>query len=255
MRPILFSIGPYQVYAFGFFLALSFILATFVVWKFGKEELREEEYLDAFLYTSIMSLISARVVYAALHFSDFGGNILKYFVVRQTPGLSLLGGLAGGLLYLLWYTKRHKLSLTSILDLFSIAACIALVLAKIGEQLGGAGFGKETSSFLAVRIAGVSGLRHPVELYEAFAFLLLAVFLFFIYHQQRYEKWPKGTVASFFIFGAALIIFGLEFFKVYPVYLYGLSIRQFASLILAAVGIFFTGRNIKILLAARRRKS
>src|SRR4030043_10754 len=94
-------------------------------------------------------------------------NVLRLIVVRETPGLSLTGGLLGGLIFLSWYVKTKKMRLSHILDIFSIAAALAISLGKIGEQLGGAGFGKETASFFGVKIVGLSNFRHPVELYEA----------------------------------------------------------------------------------------
>ena len=55
MQPVLYSIGRYNVYSFGIFLALSFILSTFVIWKFAKEEFKEEDkgvIIDANLKTN-----------------------------------------------------------------------------------------------------------------------------------------------------------------------------------------------------------
>lgn len=142
MLPVLFTIGPFKVYTFGFFLALSFILSTFIVWRYAKEELKEEEYLDAFLYTSIATLLSSRLVYILFNFDQFGTNLLRYIVVRETPGLSLLGGLLGGFAFLFWYAKKLRFDFTCLLDLFSLAGSFALVFTKIGEQLAGSGLAK-----------------------------------------------------------------------------------------------------------------
>lgn len=240
MKPVLFTIGSFNVYTFGFLLGLAFLFSTFIVWKYGREELKEEEYLDAYLYTSIAALIFARATYIALHFTDFGLNILKYIVVREAPGLSLLGGFLGGFVFLFWYSKKKKENFLKLLDLFAVAASFALVASKIGEQLGGAGFGKETNFFLGVKIAGLSGRRHPVELYEAVLFLILTVVLIFVYHKIRRNIWPTGLVCHIFAVALAAIIFVLEFLKVYPLYLFGMGVRQVAALIiLVAVGIPF----------------
>lgn len=238
MAPVLFTIGTFNVYAFGFFLALSFLFSTFIVWKYAREELKEEEYLDAYLYTSIAALVSSRFIYIILHFNDFGANILKYIVVRETPGLSLLGGLLGGFVFLFWYSKKSKENFLKLLDLFSLAGSFSLILAKIGEQLGGTGFGRETNFFLGVQIVGAAGRRHPVELYEAVMLSILTVILFVVYQKVKRNIWSAGLVCRIFGMGLAFIIFTLEFFKTYTVYLYGLSLRQVAALIiLLAVGI------------------
>lgn len=229
--PVLFTIGPYNVYAFGIFLAVSFLFSTFIIWQYAREEFREEEYLDAFLATSIAALVAARAVYIFLHREEFGFNLLMYALVRTAPGLSLVGGLLGGLVFFWSYAKRRKMNRAHVLDIFSIAACLGLVFAKIGQQLGGAGFGRETLGWIAVKIVGLPGRYHPVEFYEAVSFVVLYFLLRWLYRISRQNKWPKGFVATVFALCALLIIFVLEFMKGYTVYLYGLSIRQFAVLV------------------------
>jgi len=235
MQPILFTIGKFNVYAFGFFLAVSFVFSTFVVWKYAKEEFKEEEYLDTYLYTAIAGLISARLVYILLHFSEFGANILRYILVRETPGLSLFGGMIGAFIYLWWYTKVKKYNFRKLLDLFAVTISIAMVFIKIGEQLGGASFGKETNSFLGVKIVGQIGRFHPVELYEAFLYLILSVALIILYNRTLKKSLPENTVACLFILVSALSIFALEFFKTSTVYWYGLSAKQIGSLLMLVI--------------------
>lgn len=226
MKPVLFTIGPFNVYTFGVFLALAFILSTFIIWKFGRDELREEEYLDAYLMMSVVSLISGRLVYILFHGQAFGFNVLKYILVRETPGLSIIGGMVGGFVYLLYFIRKKKYLTNHILDLFSIAAVFSMILAKIGEQLGGASYGKETDFVLGIKVIGLSGRRHPVELYESVMFGVIAVILVYIYNNIRRRKWPDGLAFYSFVFLVATTIFLLEFMKLETLYLYGLSIKQ-----------------------------
>lgn len=245
MKPVLFTIGPYNVYTFGVFLCLSFIASTFIIWKLAKEELKEEEYLDLYLYTSIAALLSSRLVFIISNFDLFGSSILKYLVVRETPGLSLIGGLAGAFIYLSWYSWKRKKDLMHTLDIFSIAGSFALFFAKIGLQLGGASFGRETDSALGIKIAGMLGRYHPVELYEAFFYLLLGGFLYYLYTKPLKFKHHQGLI--FYIFALANFagIFLLEFFKTYSVYLYGLSLKQAVAAILFATCMLILGISKK----------
>lgn len=249
MIPVLFSIGEFNVYAFGFFLAVSFLLSTFVVWKYGKEELKEEEYLDAFLYTAVAVLLGARVSYILGHFDEFGINLLRYIVVRETPGLSIFGGLLTGILFLFWYTRKRKLPFWHLTDLFSLSSSFGLFFTKIGEQLGGGSFGKETNFILGTRVVGKTGLFHPVELYEAIFIILLSFVLVFIHHKTRKDKWPEGTVATFFILGLGFIFFLLDFLKKYPLYFYGLSLKQFFAIIMISSILIPLFKRVKIIRA------
>src|SRR3989338_11345940 len=236
MMPVLFNIGEFNVYAFGLFLSMAFVLSTFIIWFFARDELKEVEYLDAFLYTCVVTLVSSRAVYILRHLEEFGFNILMYIVVRQTPGLSLLGGFIGAFLFLWWYSNKKKLPFIHLLDLFSLAGSLALVFTKIGQQLGGAGFGKETDFFLKIRIAGLPKYHHPTEFYESIIYLFIFILLLILYKKYQRDKWPEGLVFCMFTVFAAVTIFSLEFLKVYRVYILGLSVRQIlAILILLAV--------------------
>lgn len=230
MKPVLFTIGAFNVYAFGFFLFLAFLISTFILYQLAKDELKEEEYFDAFLYTSIVGVICARFGFIIMHFNTFGFNILRFILVRETPGLSILTGIVGSVAFLYWYTRAHKLPFLHLLDIFSVCSAFALSLAKVGQQLGGAGFGAETKFILSVKIAGKSGLYHPVELYEAALFFLLFILLHFVYKKGLKEKWPTGFVSCLYAFFVILLIFLLEFLKAHTVYLYGLSFRQLLAL-------------------------
>lgn len=238
--PVLFNIGPFNVYSFGFFLALSFVLSTFIIHKYAKDEFKEDEYMDSYFYMSIVMIVCARIFYIILNFNKFGSNFIRYFLVRETPGLSLLGGLAGGFIFLLWFARKKKHDLFHLLDIFSIALSFSLVLVKIGEQLGGAGFGKETNWFLAVNIIGQTGRRHPVEFYEALVFLILAVVLCILYKSVYRKKAPNGILLGIFALTFSLQSYLLEFLKISTLYLYGLSLRQvFSLLVFAGSAIFF----------------
>lgn len=253
MLPVLFTINKFNVYAFGLFLGIAFILSTFIVWFFSKDEFKEEDYLDAFLYTCVAALVSSRAVYIARHIDEFRLNILKYILVRETPGLSLLGGFIGGFLFLWLYTKKKKLSFIHLLDLFSLAGSFALILTKIGEQLSGAGFGRETDFFLKIRIVGLSNFHHPTELYEAIAYFIISLMLLFIYKKSQRNKWPHGTTFYVFAFLIGLTIFSLEFLKVFRVYLYGLSLRHILSLLIMLVVFIPLVKNIKSIIRPEKK--
>src|SRR3989344_6523162 len=110
MFPIIYTIGKFNVYSFGLFLSLAFIFSTFIIWKLSKEDFKEELYLDAYFYTCLVTLASARIIYILRNFPDFNFNFLKYFLVVETPGLSMLGGAIGGIIFLYFYCRSRKIN-------------------------------------------------------------------------------------------------------------------------------------------------
>lgn len=247
MDPVLFSIGPFNAYTFGFFLGLAFLFSTFIIYRYAKEEFKEEVYLDAYLYTGVIALFSSRVTYVLIHYNDFGFNFLKYFVVRETPGISLIGGGIGALVFLFWYCRRKKLDFISLADIFAIAVSFSLFLSKIGEQLGGAAYGRETFSAIGVRIIGLSGRYHPVELYESALFLFLTIILIWLRSVITRKKWVKGLLFYIFIVCSTLIYFVVEFFKVSRVYLYGLSARQLFAVLIFLLTVYPIILKVKVI--------
>jgi len=68
-------------------------------------------------------------------------------------------------------------------------------------------------------------------------FLSVFLILIYLYKISLRKKWPEGTVFAVFAFCLGLIVFALEFLKVYRVYLYGLSFRQLLALGIIALSI------------------
>jgi len=205
------------VFVYGLFLALGFLVSGFVVFFFAREEFKEEEYMDAYLYTSFIALVCARIFYILTHFGSFGYDVIRYVVVREEPGLSLFGALAGGFAFLWYYAQRHKFNFLHVLDIFAVASLLGFSIASLGVFLGGGSFGIETNLPWGVSVAGMSGLRHPVEIYQVVLFLVM--FVIFLYIRKFFRK-EAGMVSAFYILGISTIIFLLEFLKSQTVYLY-----------------------------------
>lgn len=216
--PILFTIGDFHIFTYSVFLVIAFLLSSFIVFRYGKEDLKEDVYMDVFLYTSFFALVGARIFYILSHFDDFGTNIIRYLVVYETPGLSVWGALFGGVVFLWYYAIRRKIDLKRILDVLSIALCLAFSIISFGSFIGGASFGTATTLPWGVRILDKSGFFHPVELYQSLFFLFLFAVLFTL-HSTVYRK-QKGIISVCFLVGLSFILFILEFLKSEAVYLY-----------------------------------
>ena len=93
MRPILWEIGPVRIHAYGFFLALAFLVATRLTTRLGKEQgISSDFVIDLALVACITSLIGARI---ALYRTRITGSSARSSVF---PKVTILHG---GL-YLLW---------------------------------------------------------------------------------------------------------------------------------------------------------
>ena len=94
MLPVLLDIGPITIYSFGFFLALSYLVGTFVFWKLGKKQgYNEEKLLDLSVISLIAALVGGHLYFVILNFSLFRDNLVSILHVWQ-GGFAYHGSLA-----------------------------------------------------------------------------------------------------------------------------------------------------------------
>lgn len=237
MYPVLLNIGNFQLSAYGFLLSLGIFLGSFTVWRIARGyDLDSEKILDLSFLTIGFGFIAARVVYILTNLSFFG-SIERVFLINKYPGLSLFGGLAGGILALAWFARKNKISLQIVGDFGMVGFLLAAFFAEIGCLMGGCGIGVETNLFLGVDQVGVIGKRFPIQFFEAFLFLIC----FFAFWKAAVNFHIQGS-----LFAKGLIVVGLIklialFFKsqiqTTKVFNLGLNLDFIASVIIFGIGL------------------
>ena len=256
MRPILFSLGPISISSFGFFAAIAFLAASFLIWRFSQEELlfsktpvEDEILFDGVFIFVLGSLIGARLIFVFSHFEKFGFNILRWILIKQTSGFSFLGGFLVGALLLFLFCLKKQLDFWDIFDIFSLGGVFALVFGFIGAFLDGVGVGAETTFPWGVVFVGLEGKRHPVQLLGAAFFLLCFLILKRVRLLALKKKLKKGVVAFCFLALLGLGLFFLEFLKEGDIYWKWFKKDHFLYLGIALVSsaCFYKrlGRNLK----------
>jgi len=236
MYPILFQLGPIAFYSYGFLIALGFLVGTYVYYRLAKEEdFDEETLLDGSLVAFFSGLVGARIYYVIFSWDTFGNDILRMFHIIAYPGLGILGGLIGGFLGIFIFAKSKKIDFLKFTDIGVVAVSLSQAIGRIGCFLNGCCYGKETDLFLGVRFPGLTGRRHPTQIYEGVLDLLMFFILYSLFKRwaeytgKSYRQSKKGllTVLYFFFFG--LIRIGVEFFRDDSVYLGGVSVNMVIS--------------------------
>ena len=84
MHKILFSIGPFTVYSYGFLVALAFLTVTLlVVRRAEKIGLERNSVLDLMLAVLIGGAIGGRLLFVMLNWKDFMGELLRMFMIND----------------------------------------------------------------------------------------------------------------------------------------------------------------------------
>lgn len=251
MLPILFQVGPIQVYSYGFLLTLAYLAGTFVFWREGRKRgFNEEKLLDLSILTLIGALIGGRALYVLLNWSYFQEDMISVFYFWQ-GGFAYFGALGVGFFVVLYFVRNWKWPFFQIADLGALAVSLSFSIGKIGSFLAGTDYGTQTDLPFGIVFPNLVGARHPVQLYEAAASLLIFLVLLRVYFNNisKSGEIRSGRVFFDWIIFSALARFFFEYFRADSTYFSGVALAQILSLILASIGLvgiyYFGLRNFR----------
>lgn len=147
-------------------------------------------------------------------FLPFKWKVGVDFQFTGYQGLASHGGAIGVLIGILIYCKRNHFDFLWVLDKIAIATPVTGMFIRFGNFMNSEIIGKPTNSNFGVVFQKIDLLpRHPTQLYEAFAYLLIFIFLILKYRKL------KETKRDGYIFGLFLTLlfsarFLIEFFKI-----------------------------------------
>ena len=228
-----FSIGPFSIRWYSLMWLIGLALAYLMVrWLYKKQGIANEKFEPLFIYCFMGILVGARLGHCIFYQPDYFLTSWKGVIEMLLPikidamggwhmigyqGLASHGGTLGLIITLLLYVRRFKVPVWTVLDNIAIATGITACCIRIGNLMNSEIVGKITDeslpwAFYFVQNDGPQNvvLRHPGQLYEAIAYALLFVLMFWLY-----KKMPQ-RVGTGFYFGLCLAyIFTFRFFIEY----------------------------------------
>ncbi|MCL5291535.1 MAG: prolipoprotein diacylglyceryl transferase [Actinobacteria bacterium] len=226
MRPILFNIGPLAIHSWGVLVGLGVLAGVLVARKRAAEiKLPFDHIIDLALYLLAGGLIGGRLLYLTFYPSKFLANPLEIFSVWQ-GGMSIHGGILGGIIAGVIFAGRRKLSFWRLADVVAPSLALGQAVGRIGCFLNGDSYGLATSVPWAVKFPGLSGLRHPTQIYEAVLDLIAFIFLW----RRRERTAFDGELFLTYAIAYSIIRGIVEFFRASPKVLGPISPAQIASL-------------------------
>lgn len=184
-----FNIGPLAIHYYGIIIGISLILGIFVSKFIAKKyypEINPETIIDIAPTVIICAIIGARLYYCLLAHNYYFEYPLEILQIWQ-GGMSIHGGIIGGLLGGIFYAKRNSLPALKICDIFSYGLILGQALGRWGNFFNSEAFGLPTDIFLKLYIAPHDrpfeylhySYFHPAFLYESILDLLIFLILFF----------------------------------------------------------------------------
>ncbi len=212
--PVLLHLGALQLRWYGIFFVGSFFIGfQFMQWIY-KREGRDPSLLDTLLiYLLVGTVIGARLMHCFAYEPDFylahPVEILKVW----KGGLASHGGLLGVLIAMYLFTKKYHESFFWLISRVAIPGALTAASIRLGNFFNSEIIGIPTDKPWAIIFARIDQLpRHPVQLYESFAYLLLFFLLWGLYLKRKPYFVTRLFPGLFFLL-VFTIRFFLEFFK------------------------------------------
>ncbi len=218
-NPEIFSLDPLSIRWYGLLFATGFICGFYILKVIFKKEQVPQTVLEKLMtYLFISTVIGARLGHCLFYDPQYYlGNPIEILKIWE-GGLASHGAAIGIIVALIIFAHRTSMPFLWYLDRIVIGGALAGFFIRFGNLMNSEIIGKVTDLpwgfyFLAshnYRIAEVP--RHPTQIYEALAYLLIAVFLF-IYYFKRFPKFKDGQLFGMFLILVFLFRIFIEFFK------------------------------------------
>jgi len=230
MLPILLDIGFIKIYTFGVFMVLAFFWGAFLLWKhMAITSFREDEIFDGLFLSLLGGLIGGRIEYIALHFSEFGWDILKFILVNGYPGIGLMGYVFGFFFTFYLYALIKKEPFPKIADYLVSPFLLALAIGKLGAFFSGAEMGTQTSFIISLSYKGLDGARHLTPLYESILYFCGSFFAYKILRSMRRGNLFEGFNLIFFVWYFSLICTLFDPISAFRIVIQGVSVHMVFS--------------------------
>ena len=209
---------------------VGLVAAYLLVRKFYKDRgIKPEVFEPLFLYCFIGILAGARLGHCLFYEPDYYLSSGRHFIEMLLPlrfmpeggvkmvgysGLASHGGTIGIFIGILLYCRKYKVRLLECIDMVCVATPLTAACIRIGNLMNSEIVGKPTGTdwgFIFVQ-NGDDFARHPAQLYEAMAYLVIFAVIILIYRKHK-EKVGSGFYFGFCIAAIFTFRFFIEFCK------------------------------------------
>lgn len=212
----IFSIGIISIRYYSLLFLISFLMGLVLMKKFFRlENYPPEEVDDLLVYMMIGVVIGARLGHVFFYgFDYYMTNPIEIFKVWE-GGLASHGAAIGILVALHVFVKhKKKYNYLWLIDRLVITVALAGFFIRMGNLFNSEIIGRPTDVAWAFKFSKYVDKipRHPTQLYEALAYLILFFILYKLYMTYK-EKIRPGYLFGLFLTWVFGFRFFVEFYK------------------------------------------
>jgi len=258
---IAFNLFGVPIYKYGITMAIAVFVAMLCANKIfnvinSDKKNAKDVILEYAPLIIILGILSARLYFCMLNPAYYFSHPLEILDFRQ-GGLSIHGGILGGIISIIFVSKKTKISFLKIMDSLACATFLGQSIGRWGNYFNSEAFGVPVSGqnwglFIpeASRPVQYSDftLFHPTFLYESV--LDIAGFLILIFVISKFGRKHVGLTFFTYLILYSIIRFGIEQLRVdSALNVSSVPIAQIVSVILVVIGI---GGLIKVLFCNKK---
>jgi len=251
-----FNIGPLTIRFYAILIIIGAIVGSWLAARQAKKHGEDSELvLDLLPWLLIGGIIGARLWHV---FTPSASNIAQGVTTEnylRNPieilkmwkgGLGIPGGVIGGALALIIYTKSKKLSFWQWADFIAPGLLVGQAIGRWGNFVNQEVYGRPTDLPWAITIDPqyrISGFEqvvkyHPLFLYESLLNLIGAGVLLWIDRKFK-DKLFKGDIFFGYLIWYSTVRFLLEFLRLDPSPVNGININQTSMLVVGVIAVGF----------------
>ncbi|MEO5378765.1 MAG: prolipoprotein diacylglyceryl transferase [Magnetococcus sp. DMHC-6] len=240
--PVIVHLGPLAIRWYGLMYTLAFFLGWPLLQIRARRwmpHLSQDKLGDIAVWTLIGIILGGRIGYTLFYNGVYYlEHPLSIFKIWE-GGMSFHGGLLGGLVACVVFSKRINEPCLALADLVFPIAPLGLFFGRIGNFINGELWGRVTDVPWAMVFPAVDNQpRHPSQLYEAG---LEGIVLFAVLWWVGSKPQKRGVLLGVFLLGYGIIRFMVEFVREPDAQLgllsLGLSMGQWLCLPMMLLGV------------------
>lgn len=265
---VAFSIFGFNIYWYGIFICFGTLIGVALCMKEAERTGQNKDvYMDFVFWCLLSGIVGARLYYLVFH----GDSLLEFFAIRN-GGLAIYGGVLGGLIAGIIYSKVKKVSFPKFADTIIMSVLCGQIVGRWGNFFNREAFGGATKSLFSMcyKISDVGGARligdyvqynnasypvtaiegtnyiqvHPTFLYESMWNLCLLIVLFIFRKHKRFD----GELTLFYLAGYGVGRFLIESLRTDQLEVFGIPVSMLvaaASVVVAASVEFYMIKKLK----------
>lgn len=196
-------------------------------------------------WTVIFGIIGARVYYVAFNLDYYLSDPIEILKVWN-GGLAIHGGILGGLLFILFYTKKYKIRTLKVTDMAVVGVIIAQAIGRWGNFFNGEAHGPETTRAVLESIKlipkfvidgmKIDGIYYiPTFYYESLSCIFGFIILLLI--RKIFEYLRVGQLTGVYLVWYGMTRFIIESLRTDSLMLGSFKVAQIVSVILFIIGL------------------